>query len=267
MTLFTIITVCKNDLINLKETVNSIKNQNYKNYEFIIIDGGSTDGSLNYVKNLKKVKYISEPDNGLYDAMNKGINICRGNYICFMNAGDTFFDKFVLSNIEKEIRKNPDIDLFYGDYICPKSPNYYVRQPKKITKFFLFRTSVCHQTWFLKRSIYEEINGFNINYKLSADYDVLLKIILKEKVSYLHIPLFVAKFKGGGVSSINSKAGKKENKIIHNEYFGKKDIFYYSLFSKILNIFKMILFYHKIKYFYNKNKTPLSKNNKKIKRN
>lgn len=252
MTLFTIITVCKNDLTNLKKTVNSIKEQDCKNYEFIIVDGGSIDGSLNYIKSLKKVKYISEHDNSIYDAMNKGISICIGKYICFMNSGDIFFNKFVLSSIKKEIKKNPKIDLFYGDYICPKSPNYYVRQPKKITKFFLFRTSICHQTWFLKRSIYEEINGFNLAYKHAADRDVLLKIILKKNINYLYIPLFITKYKGGGISDINFEIGRKEIDLIRKEYFERRLIFYYYFLLRLIIFFKKIFCYNKIVFFYNK---------------
>lgn len=250
MILFTIITVCKNDLTNLKKTVNSVRKQDCKNYEFIIVDGGSIDGSLNYIKSLENIKYISEHDNSIYDAMNKGIKICNGNYICFMNAGDLFFNKFVLSNMEKEIKKNPEIDLFYGDYICPKSSIHYIRHPKKITKFFLFRTNICHQTWFLKISIYEEINGFNLAYKHAADRDVLLKIILKKKVSYLHIPLIITEFKGGGISDINCEIGQKEIELIRKEYFGRRVIFYYYFFLRLIIFFKKIFFYNKFRYNY-----------------
>lgn len=260
MKLFSIITICKNDLDNLKKTVKSVAIQNFKNYEYLIVDGGSNDGSLDYIKSIRNIKYISEPDNGIYDAMNKGINISNGSYICFMNSGDVFYDKVVLSNIAKQIKKNTKIDFLYGDVVCPKSKSFYMRHPKKITEFFLYRTGICHQAWFIRKKIYKKIGGFNLSYKFLSDYDVLLKVILKKKIHYKHISLFVANYKGEGFSLSDIKTNEKEKEIIHKVYFTKRENFYYSFYLKVINFFRRILFYDKLKNIYNELYFIFSKN-------
>ena len=252
MKLFSIITICKNDLDNLKKTVKSVAVQNFKNYEYLIVDGGSNDGSLDYIKSIRNIEYISEPDNGIYDAMNKGINISNGSYICFMNSGDVFYDKFVLNNIAKEIWKDSKIDFFYGDVVYPSFCQYIIKNPKKILKFLLFRGGICHQSWILKREIYHAVNGFDLSFKVLADYELLLKVIIEKKISYKHIPIPVVKYKGGGFSLSNIKANEKEREIIRKVYFTKREIYYYSFYVKLINIFKKILFYNKLKYIYNK---------------
>ena len=175
----TIITVVKNDEKNIKKTIQSIINQKNIEFEYIIVDGGSTDKTVKIIKKFKKfIKLIiSKKDNGIYDAMNKGIKKSKNDIIVFCNSGD-FFYKNSLQNVMK-IFYHKDVDFVFGtvmrNYTKGKILKYGLNT-KRIYYNFDFATA--HSTgFFLKRRIYKKIGLYNLKYKCSADYDLYLRLI------------------------------------------------------------------------------------------
>lgn len=167
----TIVTVCLNAVNDIEKTLTSVVNQTYPNIEYIIIDGGSNDGTINIIeKYIDKIKYyISEPDEGIYNAMNKGIKIATGEWINFMNAGDYFYQSQTVSLFIENI-KNVDADIVYGDTNCIYNGyGEIIRKPYQIfdiKKHMVF----CHQSCFVKTEIMKS-HPFSLKYKIASDYN------------------------------------------------------------------------------------------------
>lgn len=191
--LVTIVTVTYNAEELLEATINSAINQTYENIEYIIIDGASIDKTIDIIKKYEdKINYwISEPDEGIYFAMNKAIKKATGEWINFMNAGDTFFD---LDTVEYVMNhKDNDADLIYGDHMCDGVIESVVGR-KIITRSM----PCCHQSLFVKTCLMQE-KPFNTFYKISADYDFVLKMY-KEGKKFQYIKKPFANFQGDGLS-------------------------------------------------------------------
>ena len=182
---FSVITVVKNDHHNISSTLKSVKNQSFKNFEYLIIDGGSADKTLEKIMKFKKyVNFlISKKDNGIYFAMNKGLRICKGEVVVFLNSGD-IFTKNALKIIKKKFEKK-SIDFVFGTVkrnYTKSSILKYGFNIKKLSYNFDFATS--HTSgFFLKNKIYKKIGYFNTKYLCSADYDIYLKALMKLKIS------------------------------------------------------------------------------------
>ncbi|WP_457747006.1 glycosyltransferase family 2 protein [Sulfurimonas sp.] len=183
--IITVVTVVYNDREGLVNTATSIQNQIYKNYEHIIIDGNSTDGTVEYIQSLSggNVKYISEKDKGIYDAMNKGVQIARGEYILFLNAGDTFYSENVLNNIAnkvEELHNRPKI--IYGSAYLYDTNNKFltILKPLKFNKTNLDRFAtrvVCHQSIFVARkSMIMYSDKYRLKSELNWYYDLVKTI-------------------------------------------------------------------------------------------
>jgi len=244
--LFSIVTVCLNALENLRKTVSSVKAQNFEDYEYVVVDGSSTDGTVEFIRQLSLDHFVSEKDNGIFDAMNKGLQMCSGEYVCFMNAGDVFYDDYILAHVAEEIKKAPDIPFFYGDVTYPIFRRYYMIQPSRLTKFILFRTGVCHQAWFLRRAVYNETGGFDLIFKYKGDNEFLLRIVLEQMIPYKHLRLVVAEYMGGGFSVLNKKFAHKEIELIRERYFSPRQIYWFSIWVKLIDILRKVPFYESI---------------------
>ena len=210
--LISIITVSYNAVSTIEATILSVINQTYSNLEYIIIDGGSNDGTVDIIKKYKdEITYwISEPDKGIFDAMNKGIEIATGKWINFMNCGDSFYS---INTIEEVVKMmSIDFGIIYGDINVIKDRKEYLYKSSNIetiTKNLPF----CHQSSFTSTTILKE-KKFNINYKLCADYNFFFTLY-KEKKNFQQIPLTIANFEAEmGVSSINKTQLKKEIQTI-----------------------------------------------------
>jgi len=166
-----IITINFNNLQGLKDTVASVIDQTYDNKEMIVIDGGSTDGSAEYIEaNKDKFSYsVSEKDNGIYNAMNKGVKHATGDYVIFMNSGDSFFNRDVLTDVFAEAVTYSDI--IYGSTLCCTEPGMaFIRRPHCLEVMQKNRISaICHQSTFIKCSLMKEI-GYDERFKLLGDY-------------------------------------------------------------------------------------------------
>jgi len=179
-----IITVCYNSAGYIEEAIKSVLKQTYDNIEYIIVDGKSTDRTLSVINEYKEKisRIISEPDKGIYDAMNKGIRYATGDIIYFLNADDRLYDANVISDIADRFFKDNSIELLYGKVKPVDVPKELsnikkIYQPtiiKKKTDFL--RNSICHQAIFAKKDVFNKVGVFNINYKIYADYDWLLRV-------------------------------------------------------------------------------------------
>lgn len=213
----TVITVCFNALEMLKKTMQSVDSQHYSNLEYIIIDGGSTDGTADYLQSYqgKLTKYVSEPDKGIYDAMNKGVSISTGSYVIFLNAGDLFADEHTLENItESEIS---DADVVYGDVLKADKDGHLIRKPAE-KAHNAHKMYFCHQSSLTKRECLLQY-PFDLRYKMSADFNFFKTLTKKNKIfKQLDIPIAI--FDTSGVSNTRRSKGLKENICIVKEQDG-----------------------------------------------
>lgn len=222
---FTIVTVCLNAGDQLQKTISSVLKQNFQDYNIIVKDGVSTDGSFESLTNDKKIILVQRADQGIYDAMNQALECVTSKYVLFLNAGDFFIDNSVLQSYYDTILNNNYPDLVYCDYKTTKL-NEYVLNPNALTHFFLFRTMLCHQVCMIKTDAYRNLGFFDTNYKVDADYDFLLRLIIDNKGTYKHFKQLGVLYTSGGFSAINRKMAKKEVESIRKNHFGNKCFIY-----------------------------------------
>ena len=227
---FSIITVTCNAVKVLEKTLLSVINQTYKNIEYILIDGGSNDGTLDIIRQYESRfgYWISEPDNGLYDAMNKGLRTATGDYVCFLNAGDVFKHSEVVAELSAMAVRNGLPDILYGetDLVNQDGTVFAERRlkaPKKLTwKSFRMGMLVCHQTFIVKREIAPE---YDMQYRFSADFDWCIRCLKeagKRKVTgnIVHSHLRLINYLYEGTTTANRKASLKERYAIMCRYYG-----------------------------------------------
>lgn len=212
--LISVITVCYNAEKELEQTILSVINQTYKNIEYIIIDGGSSDSSIDIIKkyNSKISYWISESDNGIYDAMNKGIKIATGIYISFMNAGDCFYSLTTIEEISKYLSINrPDIIYGNANFIYEWGMKMKIPYPiETLNK----RMAFCHLASLVKTTLMKQ-ELFDTSFKISSDYNFLYHQF-KARKQFLYIPICIANFDAVfGISSRNYFLARKENAIIN----------------------------------------------------
>lgn len=213
-----VLTVNLNNKVGIVETIESVLNQTYENKEYIVIDGGSTDGSIDVIrKYLSNINYwISEPDGGIYDAMNKGIKVAKGKWIIFMNSGDLFANKNVLENIFCNKIKT-DKKIVYGNTIV-KDKNKKINPSGKINKNYFFFETICHQSIFFRKDIFESIGYYSLNYKIISDKEFLLRAAIN-KINFTYIDTDVCVWDAVGFASNNHKLLYDEATNLRNTYF------------------------------------------------
>lgn len=221
---FSVITVTYNAEKVLEKTIQSVISQTYKEWEYIIIDGASKDSTLSIAENYKEkiTKIISEPDKGLYDAMNKGIAAASGDYICFLNAGDVFHNEDTLQRIVESIKTDTLPDIVYGETAIVNEQGEFLhmrrlKTPEKLTwKSFKQGMLVCHQAFFAKRTLAEP---FDLSYRFSADFDWCIRVM--KKASTLHnTHITVIDYLDEGLTTQNHKASLKERFHIMAKHYG-----------------------------------------------
>ncbi|NHN34280.1 glycosyltransferase family 2 protein [Paenibacillus agricola] len=240
-----IITICYNSEDTIKDTINSILEQTYANIEYILVDGNSKDNTLSIIKDYEikfngRLKWSSEPDKGLYDAMNKGLKVATGEIVGFINSDDFLIDKFVIEDVVNNIIES-NADLLYANlyYVQWDNPQNVIR--KWITKKIEFRLGWTppFPTLFIKKNFYDQFQ-FNIKYKYSADYEFQYRLFEIEKIKSTYLNRFTVRMRVGGVSTNNFKniwESYKETQDILKE-FGEKNTFWLvirRLFVRLLN--------------------------------
>jgi glycosyltransferase len=218
--LVSIITVTLNAASTIEDTITRVLAQTYKNVEYIIVDGGSKDGTMDIVNKYKAkiAKVISEPDKGLYDGMNKGIKLATGDLIGILNADDIYAHDLVIENTVKKI-KETGADLCYSDlvYVNRDNTDKVVRYWKSGTydlRSFEKGWIPPHPTVFIKREIYEKYGVFDLSLKVVADHEILCRFMCKHKVKSCYIPEVSTKMRLGGASSKNLTNYLKQNLAI-----------------------------------------------------
>lgn len=217
---FSIITVCRNAESTIERTIRSIISQTYPSKEFIVIDGKSTDGTKNILKKYEHQIniFVSEPDNGIYDAMNKGVKKASGDYLIFMNADDYFFDNAVLQHAAEV----PPADFLFGgqyDFIDGKLKK--AQNLEALNAYRLFRGFFAHQAIFAKRSLWERFGLFDLNYKICADRDWLLRCFVGGKMTTSRIKYPIAVYSVGGESDRQKDLLREERKTLLEKNLGK----------------------------------------------
>lgn len=219
--ILSVITVVYNDKKNIERTMLSVLQQSYPHIEYIIVDGASTDGTLEIINSYKeKISvFISEPDKGIYDAMNKAMKLTTGKYLIFMNSGDVFYET---ETVEKVFATADDADIYYGEteMVNEQLQSLGRRRHKAPEVFtlnsFKYGMSISHQAIYVKRNLAEP---YDSKYKLSADIDWILKIVKKSN-SIVNTHLYVAKYLVGGMSKKRHLQSLKERYEIFKNYYG-----------------------------------------------
>lgn len=241
----TLITVCYNSEATIKDTLESVLTQTFKNYEYLIIDAMNKDKTVNIIKEYEskfhgKLKWISEKDNGLYDAMNKGIEMATGDIIGIINSDDILASHRTLEFIEKTFVKN-NCSGTYSDL--------EIRDEETMTKVvrkFIVKTGNYklgwhppHPTLYLKKEIYQEFGNYNQEYKIAADYDFMLRIMKESSVKLRYIPKTLVYMRSGGVSTNGLKGYFKSFKESYNVL--RKNEIKFPLFINLIRTWKILM--------------------------
>ena len=219
---FSIITVSFNCAKTIKETIKSVLNQDYNNFEYIVIDGDSTDNTVSVLKQFEPLfkakditfKWISERDKGIYDAMNKGIRLASGTWLNFMNVGDTFANSDVLKTVDVLLTSN--LALVYGTKIQETK----IIEPHPLNILEKGIIMACHQAMFFNKAILKDDLRYDCRYKIYSDYDLVNRIYLKYKplIEYINLPIAI--YQGGGISAKPSYQKRKDKYTILLKNYG-----------------------------------------------
>lgn len=240
-----IVTVSYNAEKTIEDTINSVLIQSYNNIEYIIVDGNSKDSTMKIVNRYRNsiAKIVSENDKGIYDAMNKGIKIASGDIIGILNADDVYIDEKVIEKKISVFKSNKDINGCYSNLIyISKYNNKIIRKwnaEKYLFKKIKYGWTIPHPTLFLRKKVYEDYGFYDINFGNAADYEFILKIILKNEIYLKYVDFFSVKMLTGGESNKNIKNIYSQNfKILkalnkHNVKYSKFIFFTYKILNKL----------------------------------
>ena len=219
--LISIITINYNDKVGLERTLKSVTNQTYKNVEYIVIDGGSTDGSNELlVQYNDKINYwISEPDKGIYNAMNKGILKTNGEYLLFLNSGDELFNSAILENNISFI--NTHELIYFNINVVGEQETFIKKYPQKITFSYLYVDTLPHPATFIKRSLFKKIGLYDEQLKIVSDWKWFIIALGKYNATYQHYDSILSTFYFDGISSKKENIEKllKERTLVLNNEF------------------------------------------------
>lgn len=206
-----IITAAFNSKTTIEDTIVSVLKQRHKEIEYIVIDGGSTDGTLQIINKYRNKisKVVSEPDNGIYDAINKGIRLATGDVVGLLHSDDLYVDEQVIGNIVDEFRSG--VDSVYADLVYVERDNlekvvrYYDSSAFKASKF-AYGWMPAHPTCFFRKSVYDKYGLYRDDYLIAADYELLVRFYAKSGVSHSHFKKVIVKMRNGGLSTRSFKS-------------------------------------------------------------
>lgn len=216
-----LITVSYNSAKTIADTINSIRAQSYPDIEYVIVDGASSDQTLKLINSsyYPGIVLISEPDNGIYDAMNKGVDIATGDVIGILNSDDVYQDSEVIKDVMTYFMSDPDLDILYGDLVYVKTDDLSKvvrkwRSRPTYPNFFEHANVPPHPTLFLKKQVYNQVGRFDLRYKLAADYEFMLRVFKKFDFKSRYVPRLMVKMRLGGATNKNIKNILNGNKEI-----------------------------------------------------
>lgn len=215
-----IITVVYNNGSVIKSAIDSVLSQTYKNIEYIIIDGNSSDGTVEIIQSYgtKISKFVSEPDSGIYDAMNKGLKLVTGDIVGILNSDDFYISNNIIEKVI-QVFVHQQVDSMFADlvYVSSDDLNKVVRyydssyfSPQK----FAYGWMPAHPTFFVKREVYEKYGYFKIDYKIAADYELLIRFLGKYCINYYYLQLPIVKMRIGGISTASFRSSMILNQEI-----------------------------------------------------
>ncbi len=211
-----IITVNFNNKAGLQKTIESVISQTFRDFEWIVIDGGSTDGSRELIEQYADhfSFWVSEPDAGIYNAMNKGINIARGDYLQFLNSGDWLFDE---TSLQRSFSHTFTSDIVYGDFYFVRENGEMIKSciPNPLTLRFFYHRSLGHNASFIKRELLL-MNPYDEGFRIVSDWAFFLKQVL-DNCSFEYINETVSCFDTSGISSVNKELTKQEREAVIHE--------------------------------------------------
>jgi glycosyltransferase involved in cell wall biosynthesis len=219
-----IITINLNNSKGLEKTIQSIIGQKFNDYEYLVIDGASIDGSVELIKSYSQyiTKWLSEPDSGIYNAMNKGIQMATSDYCLFLNSGDWLADKNTLQNV---FETNPTSDIIAGDIYFFDTDlgeiKWHVCSPSEVTAKNLFNNTLPHQATFIKRNLFDKYGFYNESLQIASDWQFFLEIILEHGASYSHYNGVISYFNMDGISckpATTDLARQEQLAILENKY-------------------------------------------------
>ncbi|MBB6610322.1 glycosyltransferase [Pontibacter sp. Tf4] len=243
-----IITIVYNNRETIADTVESVLGQSYHNIEYIVIDGLSTDGTVEILKGYENriTKLVSEKDGGLYDAINKGIELATGDVIGFLHSDDIFHSQESVTFIAEAFKAN-GTDSVYGDllYVQKDNTNKIVRNwvsGNYERKNFLLGWMPPHPTFYVKREVYQELGLYNTYFKSSADYELMLRFLYKHNISTSYIPVKLVKMRVGGKSNVTLMNRILANQEDHQAWVinGLKPLFFTRFFKPLCKLIQFI---------------------------
>ncbi len=243
-----IITTSFNSVSTIRDTLESVRNQDYADVEHIIIDGRSSDDTLRAIADFPHVsRILSEKDNGIYDAMNKGLSLASGELIGILNSDDLYVDGTVLSSVA-EVFGDKSVDICYADlqYVQKDDLEKVIRTWKAgafNSRSFYYGWMPPHPTVFVRRRVYEKVGNFNCNLKTAADYELLLRIFVKNKFNIKYLPKTIVKMRTGGASNAslgNRFRANREDRLAWEENQLKP--YFFTLYLKPLRKITQFIF-------------------------
>ncbi len=233
-----VITINFNNAFGLEKTIKSVVEQSFDDFEFIIIDGGSSDSSVDIIKKYadKISLWISEKDSGIFNAQNKGIEKANGEYCLFLNSGDCLVDKNVLKGV---FENNFSKDIIYGDLatVDETGKKIHLKMPDRLGVIHMLKDTLWHPVSFIKKEVFSNYGNYDETYKIVSDYEFFVRTVIAQKVSYKHLSIEIAIFDRTGVSSDKLKMSEliQERKRVQNKYFNSFLLFLFRLYSKLRN--------------------------------
>ena len=217
--LFSIITVCFNSAKTIRQTFDSVLKQECTDYEYIVVDGASADGTVDIIKEYEpkfagRMRWISEPDNGIYDAMNKGIKLSRGNYLNFLNADD-YYEPDTLEILRQAITAHPGFDVYYGITRCFDQAGEICIRRESHTR--LPWQHIDHQSMWYRRSVFKSFGLYDTGYRVAADFHHQVGLF-QNSYSFCPIDKLVVNYCFGGYSARNLRVLREETRRIYHHY-------------------------------------------------
>jgi glycosyltransferase len=242
-----IITVVLNGVVTISSALSSVKEQSYENIEHLVMDGNSTDGTLDILRAHEKqgITLLSEPDDGIYHALNKGIKLSSGEIIGILHSDDQFADSFVIESV-MDVFKNTDIDVVYGDLIYVRNNSSGSTYRKwNAGKFKTYKLGLGwmppHPTLFIRRSLFNTYGFYDTRYSISSDYDLILRYFRNGGVRSMHIKKVLVKMRVGGKSNRSFRhlllKSKEDYLIIKRNKIGNIHTLFFKNISKVFQFF------------------------------
>lgn len=244
-----VITVTFNSVKTLADTLETVATQDFPEIEHIIVDGGSTDGTVELIKSFSgNLKWVSEKDNGLYDAINKGISMATGDVVGILNSDDFFPNQQIASGIAKAFTADPTIDAVYGDVAFVKPENLkklvrYYSAEKFHPARFKFGFMPPHPSFYVKREFYQKLGLYKEEYVIAADYELLMRFLLGNNLKTTYIPRVLVYMRTGGISNKNFNSRLLLNREIVKacQDNGIKTNLFLLSFKYVIKVFEFIM--------------------------